>query len=385
VSNEVAALLIRRSLGLIGNMASRRRILLQILLIALSVTALVFALVFVTSMSDAIANKYALINSGHLIVHDRSFPTSGSYDSYRVGTTYGLLYSKETTAMVFLKGVEDTYFSGKRKDELVMLEESGESTTLMKVMISKSLARTLNVHPGENLALMIGTEKTVRPTLVRIGSIYDSGYKELDEMLVFTDLSSLIRLGGESVSFHHEILVEMDQIEKVRDRLIAEGYQVTTWSDEAPQIASNLITSKEVTFIIISIIGLLLGYATSELARQMVEDDKRQITLLLLLGARRRMLGFSYLLSVLIVTIIALIFGIAGGILLSYGMPKVLPLIERQSFSLFSFYLLRFPIAIPIKRILILGALVMLSSAAAVFFSLNRALRKQTVSSLAFD
>ncbi|TAH56430.1 MAG: FtsX-like permease family protein [Sphaerochaeta sp.] len=385
MSNEVAALLIRRSLGLIGNMASRRRILLQILLIALSVTALVFALVFVTSMSDAIANKYALINSGHLIVHDRSFPTSGSYDSYRVGTTYGLLYSKETTAMVFLKGVEDTYFSGKRKDELVMLEESGESTTLMKVMISKSLARTLNVHPGENLALMIGTEKTVRPTLVRIGSIYDSGYKELDEMLVFTDLSSLIRLGGESVSFHHEILVEMDQIEKVRDRLIAEGYQVTTWSDEAPQIASNLITSKEVTFIIISIIGLLLGYATSELARQMVEDDKRQITLLLLLGARRRMLGFSYLLSVLIVTIIALIFGIAGGILLSYGMPKVLPLIERQSFSLFSFYLLRFPIAIPIKRILILGALVMLSSAAAVFFSLNRALRKQTVSSLAFD
>ncbi len=67
-------------------------------------------------------------------------------------------------------------------------------------------------------------------------------------MLVFTDLSSLVRLCGESVSFHHEILVEMDQIEKVRDRLIAEGYQVTTWRDKAPQIASNLITSKEVTY-----------------------------------------------------------------------------------------------------------------------------------------
>jgi len=177
----------------------------------------------------------------------------------------------------------------------------------------------------------------------------------------------------------------MDRIGEVRDRLIHEGYQVTTWSDEAPQIASNLITSKEVTFIIISIIGLLLGYATSELARQMVEDDKRQITLLLLLGARRRMLGSSYLLSVLIVTIIALIFGVLGGILLSYAVPKVLPLIEQQSFSLFSFYLLRFSIAVPIKRILLLGALVILSSTATVFFSLHRALRKQTIGSLAFD
>ena len=206
-----------------------------------------------------------------------------------------------------------------------------------------------------------------------------------DELLVFTDLSSLVRLCGESVTFHHEVLVEMDRIEEARDRLIHEGYQVTTWSDEAPQIASNLITSKEVTFIIISIIGLLLGYATSELARQMVEDDKRQITLLLLLGARRRMLGSSYLLSVLIVTIIALIFGVLGGILLSYAVPKVLPLIEQQSFSLFSFYLLRFSIAVPIKRILLLGALVILSSTATVFFSLHRALRKQTIGSLAFD
>lgn len=385
MSKEVAALLIRRSLGMVGNRASRRRILFQILLITLSLSALVFALIFVTSMSDAIANKYALINSGHLIVHDRSFPTRGSYDSYLVGTTYGLLYSKETTALVFLKGVEDDYLTGKRKAELVTLKESSESTTLMKVMISKSLARTLNVHPGENLALMIGTEANVRPTLVRIGAIYDSGYKELDELLVFTDLSSLVRLCGESVTFHHEVLVEMDRIGEVRDRLIHEGYQVTTWSDEAPQIASNLITSKEVTFIIISIIGLLLGYATSELARQMVEDDKRQITLLLLLGARRRMLGSSYLLSVLIVTIIALIFGVLGGILLSYAVPKVLPLIEQQSFSLFSFYLLRFSIAVPIKRILLLGALVILSSTATVFFSLHRALRKQTISSLAFD
>ncbi|OQA41827.1 MAG: FtsX-like permease family protein [Spirochaetes bacterium ADurb.Bin315] len=130
---------------------------------------------------------------------------------------------------------------------------------------------------------------------------------------------------------------------------------------------------------------MLLGYATSELARQMVEDDKRQITLLLLLGARRRMLGCSYLLSVLIVTIIALIFGVLGGILLSYAVPKILPLIEQQSFSLFSFYLLRFSIAVPIKRILLLGALVILSSTATVFFSLHRALRKQTIGSLAFD
>ena len=81
MSKEVAALLIRRSLGMVGNRASRRRILFQILLITLSLSALVFALIFVTSMSDAIANKYALINSGHLIVNDRSFPTSGSYDS----------------------------------------------------------------------------------------------------------------------------------------------------------------------------------------------------------------------------------------------------------------------------------------------------------------
>ncbi|NLZ77860.1 MAG: FtsX-like permease family protein [Spirochaetales bacterium] len=385
MSGRLFSLLIRRSLGLIGTGASRRRILFQILMITLSLSALVFALIFVTSMSDAIANKYALLNSGHLIVHDRVFPTSASYDSHLVGTSYGLIYSKERTALVFLKGVEDDYLAGRRKDELTILEESGEPTTLMKVMISKSLAGTLGVRSGENLALMIGTEEHVRPTLVRVGAVYDSGYKELDELLVFTDLSSLVRLGGESVSFHHEVLLEMDRIEEVRNRLVGEGHRVTTWSDEAPLIAGNLITSKEATFIIIGLIGLLLGYATSELVRQMVEDDRRQITVLLLLGSRRRPVGLSYLVAVLIVTIIALILGTALGILLAHAVPKVLPLIEKRSLPLFSFYLLRFPVAVPTARILILGALVILSSAVTVFFSLRRALRRQKIGSLAYD
>ena len=383
MSRRIIPLLMKRSLGIIGG--GRKRIIFQIILVALAVSALVFALTFVTSMSDAIANKYALLGSGHLQIHQEEITSSLPYETYRVGTTYGLLYSKDTTSQVFLKGVGADYFTGKRGKEVTILQEHKESTTLMRVSISKTLAEVLGVAAGENLALMVGGEHSVRPTLVRVEQIYESGYRELDEQLVFTDRAALQKLAGGSISLHYEVLSEVDQIQAIKEDLLNKGYLVTTWSEEAPQIASNLATSKEATFVIIGVIAILLGYGISELARQIVEDDKRQIIILMLLGSKKQTLLFSYLFSVLIVTAIALFLGIGLGILFSYGLPNVLPLLDQSTFSVLSYYLLSFTILIPIKNILLIATLVLLSSVLATALSLHRGLRHQRISSLTFD
>lgn len=355
----------------------------QILLIALILAALVFALIFVTSMSDAIADKYAYLSSGHLQIHNQTTIDDIPYPFERVSKAPALLYSKTHTELILLKGVDPSYFEGVRSKELTMIESSLQETTLMEVMISSTLAQSLDVTAGMHLGLMISSEERLRPTLVFIRSIYESGYTELDQNLVFTSNEQLLSLAHLPLSY--ELLVPIQEIQSAYEALQAQGYDVTTWAQEAPAIEQNLQTSKEATFIVLIFIAVLLGYMISELARQIVADDQRQIIILRLLGSSKRIITTSYFLTLMTATFLATILGVGGGVALSYALTYLLQFLAVSSTSPLSFYLLRFSITIPTLRLMILSLIVLASSALSLLITLLITLRDQNVPTLTFD
>ena len=388
---QLASMLIERKLGFSNSASAKRRILFNVLLISVVVAALVFAQLFVVSMSRGIANKYALLGNGHLQVHE-SIGTQipdieHILDVQLVAQTYSLLYSSSQNLMVRLKGVESSYFTTLRLSELTFIhppfEDQGSS--LPQILLSVSIANKLGVVQGDRVALMMINNSSLRPQLCIVGNLYDSGYKELDENLVFCDFSLLEKLFSSEADTYFELLVDDSKLIEVRSTLEAEGLQVTSWDEENFAVATNLETSRQAVLGVMIVVAILCGYFISELSRELIEDDKSRIALLKLLGAGNSLISGVYFTTVMLVTLISIVIGTTGGIFLGLHLGSLLSILAQKSIPALAFYLLDFQVIIPYLDITIIVCVLVAVSSLSVLWSLRRVRKIPLLSCTRFD
>ena len=383
-------LLVLRKLGYKGSRAARKRILFNLVLITLVVGALVFAQIFVVSMSKGIADKYALLGNGHLQVHEdstRDLPEKdGVLDVQLVSQSYALIYSPEGNKMVRLKGVEDGYFNELRTSQITLMDGiPKESTTLEQVLLSTTLAEELQVGIGDRVALMLVGDDGIRPQFCVVGNLYDSGYRELDANLAFCDYNLIHRLFKGSEETYHELLVTQERIEPLKQEYQNDGFMVTSWDEENFTIATNLNTSRQAVLGVMVAVAMLCGYFISELSRELVEDDKHQIAMLTLLGARHSLIRSVYFYTVMMVTILSMIGGTLLGIVMSSNLSPLLSAVADRSIPSLSYYLLDFSVVYPLGDILVIVLVLLLVSVVSVQFSLRRVKRIEPLSCTHFD
>lgn len=384
-------MLIFRKLGIQSSVAAKRRIGFNILLISLVVAALVFAQLFVVSMSSGIANKYALLGNGHLQVHEKAGTAIPDLehivDVQLVAQTYSLIYSPSKNLMVRLKGVEDSYFTDLRRAELTFLDTTldAQGSSLPQILLSRNIADKLEVGQGDRVALMMISNNSLRPQLCIVANLYDSGYKELDENLVFCDFSLIDKLLSSKADTYYELLVADGELSEVRSSLEEEGLSVTSWDEENFAVATNLETSRQAVLGVMIVVAILCGYFISELSRELIEDDKRRIALLKLLGAGDPLIRGVYFSTVMLVTFISIVLGTALGVLLGLNLGSMLSFLAQQSIPALSFYLLDFTVIVPFFDISIILVVLVMVSSLSVLWSLRRVRKIQLLSSTRFD
>ena len=388
---KLALMLIARKLGIKSSAAAKRRILFNVLLITVVVAALVFAQLFVVSMSRGIANKYALLGNGHLQVHDAADTTIPEHenivDVQMVAQTYSLIYSPSKNLMVRLKGVKGSYFNDLRLTELTFLDTplDTKGSSLPQVLLSRSVAEKLAVGQGDRVALMMISNSSLRPQLCIVGNLYDSGYKELDENLIFCDFSLMEKLFSSKADTYYEILVSDNELSEVRSSLESEGLQVTSWDQENYAVATNLETSRQAVLGVMIVVAILCGYFISELSRELIEDDKSRIALLKLLGAGNSLIRGVYFSTVMLVTFLSILFGTAVGVLLGLNLGSMLSFLAQKSIPALSFYLLDFSVIVPFFDIAIILFVLVMVSSLSVLWSLRRVRKIPLLSCTRFD
>ena len=383
-------LMVLRKLGYRGSRAAKKRILFNILLISLVVASLVFAQIFVVSMSRGIADKYALLGNGHLQIHERTGlelgPIEGLLDTQLVAQSHALIYSPEANKMVRLKGVGPEYFNALRLAQLSMgTPEAGQATNLPQILISTTLAEELGVTVNDRVALMLVSQNSIRPQLCVIRNLYDSGYQELDANLVFCDYELVHRLFGGKEETYYELLVEQSRMQSIKGDLQMQGYSVTSWDEENYSVATNLNTSRQAVLGVMVVVAILCGYFISELSRELVEDDKHKIAMLTLLGARRVFIRKVYFSTVMLVTMVSILAGTMAGMLLASNLGPLLSYIADKSIPSLSYYLLDFSISIPASDILSIILVLLFVSMISVQWSLRRVKVIEPLSCTHFD
>ncbi len=368
----------------------RRRLFRSALLIAVVMIPLVLALIFMDGMMSGITDKYILLQDGHIQVYP---PQEGEASPLelrdgriasadQVISGYGIIYSRETTAEVRIKGVKKDYFNANRQKQLEFVGEPlYKEGSLATVTISQTLSDALGVEIGDRVAFMIVPESSssgIRPVLAKVTALYSSGYHELDSSLIFMNYVDGVKYLPKRAASYTEILVEpqaVDQLQEVVASIQASaesGVSFATWDEFNTTVYQNFITSRQVILLVFLLILFVAGVYVSSIAQELVQDSMQAIALYKTVGARHSQLMATYFAVVMSITLIGLLLGMLGGLLLGSQLKTVLHWLGTSRIAGLQYYLLDFTIVVKWKDLLLIGVSMLVISSITVMFTLRR-------------
>lgn len=371
---------------------ARTRLLRSMMLVALVMIPLVLALIFMDGMMRGITDKYILLQDGHVQLYEREVLSddpeffsqidenivSGDY----VVSGYGIIYSRDTTAEVRVKGVDTRYFNNERRKQLTFTGDPlVKSGNLASVTLSETLSEKLGVSVGDRVAFMVVPDSStavVRPVLATISALYHSGYHELDSSLIFMNRDDAIRYFPKDKNAYTEILVKRSAVDRL-DRIITSleehaGREIShaTWDVFNHTVYQNFITSRQVILLVFIMILLVAGVYVASIAQELVQDSMQALALYKTLGARNGELSGAFFFAVMIVTLLGMLIGVFGGVAIGTQLGVVLDWLGRSGISGLQYYLLDFPVVISSKDILFICLSMLAISSITVHITLQR-------------
>lgn len=114
-------------------------------------------------------------------------------------TKGGIIKTRDAMQGVMLKGVGSDYDWSFFRDNLKEgeLPTVGDSVLTREIIISRSLSKLLKIGVGDRVEMMfIQPDAQPRRTQFKITGIYNSGFEELDMMVIPTDIRNVQRIAG---------------------------------------------------------------------------------------------------------------------------------------------------------------------------------------------
>lgn len=354
------------------------------ILIAFVTAPLVLALVFSNSMMSGITNKYIYLSNGHILIKGESDLKADNNKilfADNVITGSALAYSSEHTASFNIKGIKSDYFNYLRSKQISFITDDNNSLgNLNGITLSRKTAEILNVDLGDRIALMVVPDSAAgvpAPKLVKVSSLFYSGYDQLDENIAFVSYDYARTLFPSSSSISTEVILAdslMDNIEEVT-HTFDEDVLYSTWEQNNASLYRNFVNSRQMIIIVLLLISCVAAYYSASVAQQMIQDDMSEIAIMKLLGCSNRLVRKSSFISVFSVTFAGVILGLTGGLLISFNLSPLLNFLAERKIDMFSYYLLDFDIKIPFGDIFLVLFSLCLVSAVSIFFSLRKTRR----------
>lgn len=364
---------------LMGNARNKRRLIRSMVLISLVVALLLVSLVFVVSMVKGIEKTYVTLGGGNATVPlSTQIPSSLEFIESQDDVTLGaaLIYGKNGTKVCAIKAVDTSVYFNDQRQSLMNLDTETVDTSLPLLYISLELSKTLGLDIGDSIALVsVGGQngQRVRPHLCKVGGIFDTGYKELDERLIFTSNATMDTLFASGTESYKELTFSSaSSTDEGVSELQQMGIHAEPWYQKSPDIYQNLLTSQQTLMTVFIAIALLCGFFVSSLALEMIQSDHKTIAIEKMIGLNGNRIKKVYFVSVEVATLVAIACGTVLGFLLSSLLPYFLNYIATFHFAVFDWYLLKFTVFYPVRNIIELLIALLFVSFVTVWISMRR-------------
>lgn len=347
--------------------------LLPALLIFLITAVLVFAMVFISSMTTAIDRMIIMLGSSSIVTGeevDVSSWSGASINKTREGE--GVVFTEEGKSIIRLKGVNESYLQGEREEALKIVR-SGEEVK-NAIIVSTTLARKLNLELGSSMTMMLyeKDKNRTRPILMTVTGIFDSGYAQLDRYLAYVDFSLL---DGEE---EWEILLDQkDDLEKRCQELDGLGISYKTYREKYSALYLNVRQSVSILYLILAFVALLAAFFSTDIVSVYLSRDRQDIAALRLLGMEEKRIRRIYLSLSLFAVAISALGGTVLGLLLGLLSPSLIRIVASSNPGLVEYYISSFSVTVPTMELLLMVLAMVVLSALTLFISLSTSGRKE--------
>lgn len=347
--------------------------LLPALLIFLITAVLVFAMVFISSMTTAIDRMIIMLGSSSIVTEeevDVSSWSGASINKTREGE--GVVFTEEGKSIIRLKGVNESYLQGEREEALKIVR-SGEEVK-NAIIVSTTLARKLNLELGSSMTMMLYEKEKnrTRPILMTVTGIFDSGYAQLDRYLAYVDFSLL---DGEEV---WEILLDQkDDLGKRCQELDELGISYKTYREKYSALYLNVRQSVSILYLILAFVALLAAFFSTDIVSVYLSRDRQDIAALRLLGMEEKRIRRIYLSLSLFAVAVSALGGTVLGLLLGLLSPSLIRIVASSNPGLVEYYISSFSVTVPTMELLLMVLAMVVLSAITLFISLSTSGRKE--------
>ena len=347
--------------------------LLPALLIFLITAVLVFAMVFISSMTTAIDRMIIMLGSSSIVTGeevDVSSWSGASINKTREGE--GVVFTEEGKSIIRLKGVNESYLQGEREEALKIVRSGKEVKNA--IIVSTTLARKLNLELGSSMTMMLyeKDKNRTRPILMTVTGIFDSGYAQLDRYLAYVDFSLL---DGEE---EWEILLDQkDDLEKRCQELEELGISYKTYREKYSALYLNVRQSVSILYLILAFVALLAAFFSTDIVSVYLSRDRQDIAALRLLGMEEKRIRRIYLSLSLFAVAISALGGTVLGLLLGLLSPSLIRIVASSNPGLVEYYISSFSVTVPTMELLLMVLAMVVLSAITLFISLSTSGRKE--------
>ena len=347
--------------------------LLPALLIFLITAVLVFAMVFISSMTTAIDRMIIMLGSSSIVTGeevDVSSWSGASINKTREGE--GVVFTEEGKSIIRLKGVNESYLQGEREEALKIVRSGKEVKNA--IIVSTTLARKLNLELGSSMTMMLyeKDKNRTRPILMTVTGIFDSGYAQLDRYLAYVDFSLL---DGEE---EWEILLDQkDDLEKRCQELDGLGISYKTYREKYSALYLNVRQSVSILYLILAFVALLAAFFSTDIVSVYLSRDRQDIVALRLLGMEEKRIRRIYLSLSLFAVAISALGGTVLGLLLGLLSPSLIRIVASSNPGLVEYYISSFSVTVPTMELLLMVLAMVVLSAITLFISLSTSGRKE--------
>lgn len=215
---------------------------------------------------------------------------------YRYIEKPSILKSETEIHGVVMRGVDSSFhadfFREYLQDGRVPVFSGGEVSN--EVLISSNVAGMLGLKVGDKLTAHFVQDPPRARRLV-VAGIYDTGFKEYDDMVVLVDIRHLAKLNGWNQGEVSGVAVDVEnmrEIEKYQEALYdvldvrGLNYLVKSFKDEAPQIFDWLTLLNMNVWVILVLIITVAGFNMVSGLLILILDKTALIGLLKALGCR---------------------------------------------------------------------------------------------------
>ena len=342
--------------------------LVPALLIVLITALLVFAMVFISSMTTAIDRMIVMLGSGNIVLYD-DYDISGwdGADKYHVNTSSGVVFSDDGKSIVNIKGIEDGYFYGERGETLKL--STIESTARNPIIVSKTLAERMKLDFGDTMTLMVYEEEKnrARPVLVTVTGIFDSGYAQLDRYLCYVDYSLL---GGDGE--WEVVLQDNNETDKRAQELWEKSIWCETYKDKYSSLYLNVQQSVTILYVILVSVALLAAFFSTDIVHVYLSRDWRDIAALSILGMAKERIRRIYLILSLRSVMAASLLGTIIGLVLGSLSPLLIKAVAISNPWLVEYYISSFSVKVPWSAIILMILAMALLSLLTLFISIRK-------------